>query len=355
MVSSTFSRTASRRDAERLERLGRDAFALVDEPEQDVLGADEVVVEQARFLLGEDQDPSGSVSEAFEQVLASSAGSQGKSTRAPVSADPPGAEGVRRCNPVWHRHGSRVPWTSCSAASVSNVAWIVNVVAAPASSRARRAPGPGRGRAERLGGFEGPIPDRDRRPPDRGRRQAAAPRLPSGRPRRPSAEVSDDVSGGVAVELVHLGSLYHDDVIDEAPTRRGVESVNARWGNLVAIVAGDFLLARASEIAASLGTEVAGAAGRAPSAACARARSASSSTRSTRAGREEAYLRRSPARPLRCCRPPAGSAAWPAALPAHDRRADRFGQPSAWRSRSRRHPRPGRTDGGAWASRPATT
>ncbi|MDQ4067920.1 MAG: polyprenyl synthetase family protein [Actinomycetota bacterium] len=66
------------------------------------------------------------------------------------------------------------------------------------------------------------------------------------------------VMGAVAVELVHLGSLYHDDVMDEARTRRNVESVNARWGNLVAILAGDFLLARASEIAASLGTEVAG-------------------------------------------------------------------------------------------------
>ena len=73
------------------------------------------------------------------------------------------------------------------------------------------------------------------------------------------AEPSDDVlHGGVSVELVHIGSLYHDDVMDEALTRRGVESVNARWGNLVAILAGDFLLARASEIAASLGTEVAG-------------------------------------------------------------------------------------------------
>ncbi|HEV7887289.1 MAG TPA: polyprenyl synthetase family protein [Acidimicrobiales bacterium] len=70
---------------------------------------------------------------------------------------------------------------------------------------------------------------------------------------------SEDVlQGGVAVELVHIGSLYHDDVMDEAVVRRGVESVNARWGNLVAILAGDFLLARASEIAASLGTEVAG-------------------------------------------------------------------------------------------------
>jgi len=69
---------------------------------------------------------------------------------------------------------------------------------------------------------------------------------------------ADVVRGACAVELVHLGSLYHDDVIDEAPTRRTVDSVNARWGNLMAIVAGDFLLARASEIAASLGTEVAG-------------------------------------------------------------------------------------------------
>ena len=70
---------------------------------------------------------------------------------------------------------------------------------------------------------------------------------------------SDDVvRGGVSCELVHLGSLYHDDVMDEADMRRGVETVNAKWGNLQAILAGDFLLARASEIAASLGTEVAG-------------------------------------------------------------------------------------------------
>ena len=73
------------------------------------------------------------------------------------------------------------------------------------------------------------------------------------------APVEDDVlTGGVAVELVHLGSLYHDDVMDEAQVRRNVASVNAKWGNLRAILAGDFLLARASELAASLGTEVAG-------------------------------------------------------------------------------------------------
>jgi heptaprenyl diphosphate synthase len=72
----------------------------------------------------------------------------------------------------------------------------------------------------------------------------------------PASDAS--VTGGVAVELVHLGSLYHDDVMDEAEVRRTVDSVNARWGNLRAILAGDFLLARASELAASLGVEVAG-------------------------------------------------------------------------------------------------
>ncbi|HLI15193.1 MAG TPA: polyprenyl synthetase family protein [Acidimicrobiales bacterium] len=68
----------------------------------------------------------------------------------------------------------------------------------------------------------------------------------------------DTLLGGVAVELVHLASLYHDDVMDEAVRRRNVVSVNARWGNLLAVVVGDFLLARSAEIAASLGTEVAG-------------------------------------------------------------------------------------------------
>ena len=72
------------------------------------------------------------------------------------------------------------------------------------------------------------------------------------------AAAHEAIMGAVSVELVHLGSLYHDDVMDDAATRRTVDSVNARWGNLKAILAGDFLLARASEIAAALGTEVAG-------------------------------------------------------------------------------------------------
>lgn len=68
---------------------------------------------------------------------------------------------------------------------------------------------------------------------------------------------AEAVRGGVAVELVHLGSLYHDDVMDEALTRRSAPSVNSKWGNHRAILAGDYLLGRASETAASLGDEVA--------------------------------------------------------------------------------------------------
>ena len=59
------------------------------------------------------------------------------------------------------------------------------------------------------------------------------------------------VEAGVAVELIHVGSLYHDDVIDEADTRRGAVSANTNWTNTVAILAGDFLMARASETAAT--------------------------------------------------------------------------------------------------------
>ena len=64
------------------------------------------------------------------------------------------------------------------------------------------------------------------------------------------------IQGAAAVELVHLGSMYHDDVLDGAEMRRTVPSVNARWGNFMAIIAGDYLLARASGIAATLGTEI---------------------------------------------------------------------------------------------------
>lgn len=64
------------------------------------------------------------------------------------------------------------------------------------------------------------------------------------------------IPGSVSIELVHLATLYHDDVIDEADSRRGSPSVNARWDNTIAILTGDYLFARASEISTDLGTDV---------------------------------------------------------------------------------------------------
>ena len=63
------------------------------------------------------------------------------------------------------------------------------------------------------------------------------------------------VPAAVVVELTHLATLYHDDVMDEATMRRGATSANARWDNTVAILTGDFLFARASQILADLGPE----------------------------------------------------------------------------------------------------
>ncbi|MBT2384158.1 polyprenyl synthetase family protein [Streptomyces sp. ISL-11] len=63
------------------------------------------------------------------------------------------------------------------------------------------------------------------------------------------------VPSAVVVELTHLATLYHDDVMDEAEVRRGVDSANARWGNSVAVLTGDFLFSRASHILADLGPE----------------------------------------------------------------------------------------------------
>jgi heptaprenyl diphosphate synthase len=64
------------------------------------------------------------------------------------------------------------------------------------------------------------------------------------------------IPGSVAIELVHQATLYHDDVIDEADARHGVPSANVRWDNTVAILTGDYLFARASEISTDLGTDV---------------------------------------------------------------------------------------------------
>ncbi|WP_166463062.1 polyprenyl synthetase family protein [Amycolatopsis acidicola] len=67
----------------------------------------------------------------------------------------------------------------------------------------------------------------------------------------------DVVTAAAAVELVHLATLYHDDVMDEATMRRGAQSVNARWDNTVAILTGDFLFAHASRLVSKLGTDAA--------------------------------------------------------------------------------------------------
>ncbi len=63
------------------------------------------------------------------------------------------------------------------------------------------------------------------------------------------------VTAATVVELVHLATLYHDDVMDEAAMRRGAPSANARWGNSIAILAGDYLFAHASRLVSTLGPE----------------------------------------------------------------------------------------------------
>ncbi len=63
------------------------------------------------------------------------------------------------------------------------------------------------------------------------------------------------IPASVVCELTHLATLYHDDVMDEAPLRRGVESANNRWGNTIAILTGDYLFSKASDLLADLGPE----------------------------------------------------------------------------------------------------
>ncbi|OPF73907.1 polyprenyl diphosphate synthase [Streptomyces antioxidans] len=66
---------------------------------------------------------------------------------------------------------------------------------------------------------------------------------------------SSAAEAAALAELVHVASLYHDDVMDQARTRRGVPSVNARWGNTTAVLAGNWLLSKAAQLAAELGPE----------------------------------------------------------------------------------------------------
>ena len=67
---------------------------------------------------------------------------------------------------------------------------------------------------------------------------------------------SDVIRAAMAIEITHLASLYHDDVMDEAAMRRGVPSAQAVWGNSVAILTGDLLFARASKLVAGMGEGV---------------------------------------------------------------------------------------------------
>ena len=64
----------------------------------------------------------------------------------------------------------------------------------------------------------------------------------------------DVITAATSVEMVHVATLYHDDVMDEADRRRGVQSANSRWSNSVAILAGDALLAHASRLMSQLDT-----------------------------------------------------------------------------------------------------
>lgn len=71
----------------------------------------------------------------------------------------------------------------------------------------------------------------------------------------PHPDADEVVTSACVVELTHLASLYHDDVMDEADLRRGAESANARWDNHVAILTGDFLFSKSSELTAELGDD----------------------------------------------------------------------------------------------------
>ena len=161
------------RDAEALERLGGDAFALVDQPEQDVLGADVGVVEQARFLLGEDHDPAGPVGEAFEHVRPFHE-RRVRVLTLPAAADPTGrsrAPSGRRGRPasggdsVRRRRRSRLACSACPTPPTSPLL----ALAAMDADRERI-------EAAMRDAVVTPdaVPHRDRLPPDRRRRQAAA-------------------------------------------------------------------------------------------------------------------------------------------------------------------------------------
>lgn len=71
----------------------------------------------------------------------------------------------------------------------------------------------------------------------------------------PRPDSPDVIVAGAVIEMVHLATLYHDDVMDEAQVRRGAPSANARWSNNIAILAGDYLFATASRLVSQLGPD----------------------------------------------------------------------------------------------------
>ena len=133
-------------------------------------------------------------------------------------------------------------------------------------------------------------------------------------------------AAAAAVELVQVGSLVHDDILDRSPTRRGRPTINAVEGIDHAVLAGDFILARAGELAASVNRETA------------------------------ALVGRSTARRRRCSPAPAGSAPWRPTCPSATRSPSRStATPSAWRSRCSTTSSTSSATPTASASRPAST
>ncbi|MPY93071.1 MAG: polyprenyl synthetase family protein [Acidimicrobiia bacterium] len=248
----------------------------MDQSQEDVLSADVVVVQEASFLLSQNDDSASSVGEPFEQGGASHGGvdSWGRLYLGGSPSHDRPAHGLLRLqhrSPSFSsRHGPDVAGAGRwhDATSESPDAGLRGYCRAVATNPLLQLPSI----MDDLERVEEGLRVATRTDDDLLTDIAGHLVLAGGKRLRPgfciaaaachergeAAATDDVVLGGVSVELVHLGSLYHDDVMDEAATRRNVVSVNARWGNLKAILGGDFLLAKASEIAAGLGTEVAG-------------------------------------------------------------------------------------------------
>src|SRR3954452_15129442 len=222
----------------------------MDQAEEDVLGADVRVVQEACFLLSQDDDPAGPVSESFEHKYrlwgAVDTWAQCTGGRWWHTAVHPRSERTR----LFVGSVAPVAYAGCLMAEIGTPLLAPPTIAADREriDRALRAA------VRTEDAYLDELASHLIRAGGKRLRPIVAV-LASMIDGRPTAS-DEAVLGGVACEHVQVGSLYHDDVMDEADTRRGVETVNAKWGNLQAIVAGDFLLARASAIAPSLGTEV---------------------------------------------------------------------------------------------------